>query len=161
MPKNKGKGGKARRKGKGGDQAKRELTFKTEGQEYGQVVKVLGNGRMDVQCIDGVKRLGHIRGAMRKKVWVQQGDWILVGLRDFQDNKCDILEKYKDEEVVGLKKAKQLPEKTKTVKEPKEPRLDGEDSESESESDSDDELVQFDADAEIDNAIQDLDIDEI
>lgn len=29
-----------------------------------------GNGRLEAQCIDGVKRLCHIRGKMRKKVWV-------------------------------------------------------------------------------------------
>lgn len=31
---------------------------------------MLGNGRLEAQCIDGVKRLCHIRGKMRKKVWV-------------------------------------------------------------------------------------------
>lgn len=43
MPKNKGKGGKNRRRGKNeNDNEKRELTFKEEGQEYAQVVKMLG-----------------------------------------------------------------------------------------------------------------------
>ncbi|CAE7809314.1 tif11 [Symbiodinium sp. CCMP2592] len=45
---------------------------------------MLGNGRCDVQCVDGVKRLCHIRGKMRKKVWCNQGDIVLVSLRDFQ-----------------------------------------------------------------------------
>ncbi len=31
---------------------------------------MLGNGRLEAQCIDGTKRLCHIRGKMRKKVWV-------------------------------------------------------------------------------------------
>ena len=31
---------------------------------------MLGNGRLEAMCIDGVKRLCHIRGKMRKKVWV-------------------------------------------------------------------------------------------
>jgi len=29
---------------------------------------MLGNGRLEVQCFDGEKRLAHIRGKMRKKV---------------------------------------------------------------------------------------------
>jgi hypothetical protein len=41
-------------------------------QEYGQVIRMLGNGRLEAQCIDGKKRLCHIRGKMRKKVWVGQ-----------------------------------------------------------------------------------------
>lgn len=36
--------------------------------EYAQVVKMLGNGRLEAQCFDGEKRLAHIRGKMRKKV---------------------------------------------------------------------------------------------
>ena len=42
---------------------------------------MLGNNRLDAQCIDGVKRLAHIRGKMRKKVWVNAGDDFF----DFQD----------------------------------------------------------------------------
>lgn len=36
--------------------------------EYAQVLKMLGNGRIEAQCFDGEKRLAHIRGKMRKKV---------------------------------------------------------------------------------------------
>ena len=36
--------------------------------EYAQVIKMLGNGRLEAQCFDGEKRLAHIRGKMRKKV---------------------------------------------------------------------------------------------
>jgi len=36
--------------------------------EYAQVTKMLGNGRLEAMCFDGVKRLCHIRGKLRKKV---------------------------------------------------------------------------------------------
>ncbi|KAG6395037.1 hypothetical protein SASPL_145628 [Salvia splendens] len=85
MPKNKGKGGKNRKRGKNeADDEKRELVFKEDGQEYAQVMRMLGNGRCEATCIDGVKRLCHIRGKMHKKVWIAAGDIILVGLRDYQ-----------------------------------------------------------------------------
>ena len=71
MPKNKGKGGKNRRRGKNeNERDKRELVFKEDGQEYAQVAKMLGNGRLEAMCFDGVKRLCHIRGKLRKKVWI-------------------------------------------------------------------------------------------
>ena len=35
--------------------------------EYAQVTKMLGNGRLEAMCFDGVKRLCHIRGKLRKK----------------------------------------------------------------------------------------------
>lgn len=114
MPKAKGKGGKKHKRGKGdGEMTKRELIFKEDGQEYGQVLKMLGNGRCDVACFDGTKRLCHIRGKMRKKVWVMMGDIVLVSLRDFQDEKGDIILKYNSDEARNLKTYGELPENTK------------------------------------------------
>merc|ERR1719376_502339 len=40
-------------------------------------------------CFDGVKRLCHIRGKLRKKVWINKSDIVLLGLRDYQDAKAD------------------------------------------------------------------------
>ena len=110
MPKNKGKGGKNRRRGKNEGDEKRELVFKEDGQEYAQVLRMLGNGRLEAQCIDGVKRLCHIRGKMRKKVWVNNGDIILLGLRDFQDEKADVILKYLADEARSLKAYGELPD---------------------------------------------------
>ena len=62
-------GGKNRRRGKNeNEDDKRELVFREDGQEYAQVIKMLGNGRVEAMCFDGEKRLAHIRGKMRKKV---------------------------------------------------------------------------------------------
>jgi len=92
MPKNKGKGGKNRRRGKNENEGlKRELVFKEDGQEYAQVTKMLGNGRLEAMCFDGVKRLCHIRGKLRKKVWINQSDIVLIGLRDYQVCAIDCL----------------------------------------------------------------------
>jgi initiation factor 1A len=52
--------------------------------EYAQVLRMLGQGRLEAQCMDGIKRLCHIRGKMRKKVWVNVGDIVLLGLREYQ-----------------------------------------------------------------------------
>uniref|UniRef100_A0A7S1TBZ0 Eukaryotic translation initiation factor 4C n=1 Tax=Compsopogon caeruleus TaxID=31354 RepID=A0A7S1TBZ0_9RHOD len=114
MPKNKGKGGKNRRRGKNeNEDEKRELVFKEDGQEYAQVTKMLGNGRCESLCFDGEKRLCHIRGKLRKKVWVNAGDIVLVGLREFQDEKADIILRYTPDEARHLKQYGELPEATK------------------------------------------------
>lgn len=111
MPKNKGKGGKNRKRGKNeNEEEKRELVYKEDGQEYAQVLRMLGNGRLEAMCIDGKKRLCHIRGKMRKKVWVAQGDVILVGLRDYQDEKADVIMKYTADEARILKQYGELPD---------------------------------------------------
>lgn len=88
----------------------RELIYKDDQQEYAQVLRMLGNGRCELQCMDGIKRLGHIRGALRKKTWISIADFVLVGLREFQDEKCDIIAKYTLEETRTLKCYGELPE---------------------------------------------------
>lgn len=114
MPKNKGKGGKNRRRGKNeNENEKRELVFKEDGQEYAQVTKMLGNGRLEAMCFDGSKRLCHIRGKLRKKVWINTSDIILVGLRDYQDQKADVILKYTPDEARNLKAYGELPENAK------------------------------------------------
>merc|ERR1711907_189516 len=114
MPKNKGKGGKSRRRGKGDSGLdKRELIFKEDGQEYAQVLTMLGGGRLEALCFDGVKRLCGIRGKMRKRVWIGAGDIVLVGLRDFQDERADVILKYSSDEARNLKAYGELPETAK------------------------------------------------
>ncbi len=76
----------------------RELLLKSDGMEYATVIQVLGNGRMRLRCFDGKERLGILRGAMHKRVWVSVGDLVLAGLREFEDGKCDIVHKYTPEE---------------------------------------------------------------
>jgi translation initiation factor 1A len=74
---------------------------------------MLGNGRVEAFCFDGTKRLAHIRGKMRKKVWVNQGDIVLLGLRDFQEDKADIILKYSADEARTLKSYGELPDTAK------------------------------------------------
>merc|ERR1712232_757596 len=84
--------------------------LKQDGQEYAQVLRMLGNGRLEAMCIDGKTRLCHIRGKMRKKVWVNVGDIILLGLRDYQDERADVIIKYTADEARSLKNSKELPD---------------------------------------------------
>nr|XP_005894795.1 PREDICTED: eukaryotic translation initiation factor 1A, X-chromosomal-like [Bos mutus] len=98
MPKNKGKGGKNRRRGKNENEPeKRALVFKEDEQEYAQVIKMLGNGRLEAMCFDGVKRLYHIRGKLRKK----------------DNNKADVILKYNADKARSLKAYGKLPENAK------------------------------------------------
>ncbi len=74
---------------------------------------MLGNGRLEALCFDGEKRLAHIRGKLRKKVWINQGDIILLSLREYQDEKGDVILKYSADEARSLKAYGELPESAK------------------------------------------------
>ena len=103
MVRNNGKGGKKFRKSKNVTfDNRRTLEYKSEGQEYAIITAMLGNSRCECKCNDGLTRLGHIRGSMNKRVWISKGDTVLVALRDFQDNKVDIIHKYTHDEAKTL-----------------------------------------------------------
>ena len=71
---------------------------------------MLGSNRVQLQCVDGQTRLGQIRGSMQKKVWINPGDLVLVCLRDYEDDKADIIHKYTQEETRKLKLKGELPD---------------------------------------------------
>ena len=110
MPKNAGMGGNKRKKGKKLVQEDRELRYKEESEEYAQIIKILGDGRFQCKCTDGVERVAHVRGKMRKRTWLANGDIILVSIREFEPEKCDVVEKYKEKEVAKLKSAGEIPD---------------------------------------------------
>lgn len=82
----------------------RDMPMREDGQVYAHVTKMLGSGRLLAACGDGVERLCKIRGSMRKREWVRVGDTVLVALRDFHDDKADVVFKYLDAEVHRLKR---------------------------------------------------------
>ena len=111
-----GKKGKKAKKVKDNNEIERPLEFKSieDNQEYAQVIKLLGNCRCTVSCIDGTERLAHIRGTMtKKKQWIKAGDIILVSLREFEQNKCDVIYLYTLKEGRKLKSLGELPENIK------------------------------------------------
>ena len=83
-----------------------------EGELDSIVVKMCGNGMFHSYCIDGVVRLGQIRGKFsgrgKRDNFVEVGKWVLVGEREWDINsstdkkkvekllKCDLLEVYND-----------------------------------------------------------------
>jgi len=61
----------------------------------GVAVKLLGFDRVIVKCQDGHERLCRIRGKIKRRVWIREGDIVLVSPWDFQsERKGDIFWRY-------------------------------------------------------------------
>jgi translation initiation factor 1A len=61
----------------------------------GIVVKNYGQTRMNIKCQDGETRVCRVRGKMKKRMWVREGDVVLVSPWDFQsEEKGDIIFRY-------------------------------------------------------------------
>jgi translation initiation factor 1A len=115
MVKNKGgnKTKRVARKQLQNEAQKRSLNelMKTEGQEYAVVRRINGGGRFNLICADKIERIGVARPTLkRNKKFIEVNQMILVSLRDFQENTCDILDVYTGAEVEYLVKAKLLDE---------------------------------------------------
>ncbi len=61
----------------------------------GVAIKLLGFDRVLVKCQDGHERLCRIRGKMKRRVWIREGDVVLVSPWDFQsDKRGDVIWRY-------------------------------------------------------------------
>ena len=111
MPKNFTGGNKHKRMRKGNNNKENKNIEKYPGCEYAFIIKALGSGRFTVFCYDKKERLGKICGKMHKRVFVRQGDSIMVGLRDYEDDKCDIMQKFPNTSVRTMVKKGLLDQK--------------------------------------------------
>lgn len=103
-PRRGGRGGRQRYKGQSrqdGDVIR--VRIPREGEVLGIAVQLLGYDRVRVKCADGKSRLCRIRGTMKKRVWIREGDVVLVAPWDFQtDRKGDIIWRYTSGEAKWL-----------------------------------------------------------
>ena len=72
-----------------------QLVVPTGSDVLGVAVKMLGFDRILVKCQDGKERLCRIRGKMKRRVWIREGDVVLVSPWDFQtDTRGDLIWRY-------------------------------------------------------------------
>ena len=105
MPKNL-KGGSKHKKMKNkniSDTDDKLILKDSDDQDYGKVEKLLGNCRVELLCCDKIKRIGIIRGNMKKKQWVNLHSIVLYSKRDYEDNKVDIIHVYTNDHAKTLK----------------------------------------------------------
>lgn len=83
----------------------KDMVIPTANDVLGIATKLLGFDRVLVKCQDGHERLCRIRGKMKRRVWIRQGDIVLVSPWDFQsDKRGDVIWRYKRNQVEWLRK---------------------------------------------------------
>jgi translation initiation factor 1A len=70
------------------------LPKKWNKEQFAQADLMLGAYHIRVRCSDGITRMGRIKGKMKKRVWIREGDTLIVTPWSFQDEKCDIIYRY-------------------------------------------------------------------
>jgi translation initiation factor 1A len=83
----------------------KDLVLPVANDVLGIAVKLLGFDRVLVKCQDGHERLCRIRGKMKRRVWIREGDVVLVSPWDFQsDKRGDVIWRYTRGQAEWLRK---------------------------------------------------------
>jgi translation initiation factor 1A len=82
----------------------KDLMLPGEGQTLGRVARMMGGRRLVVLCSDGKRRLCRIRGKLRRRMWIREGDVVLVSPWEFEENQGDIVWRYTRNQVDWLEK---------------------------------------------------------
>ncbi len=77
-------------------------------QTFGLVEQRLGGSRMSVRCMDGITRVARIPGRLKRKLWVREGDIVVVEPWEYSNEKGDVLFKYRKSQVEYLKRQGKL-----------------------------------------------------
>ena len=80
------------------------MVLPTANDVLGVAARILGGERILVKCQDGKERLCRIRGKMKRRAWVREGDVVLVSPWDFQsDKRGDIFWRYRKNQTAWLR----------------------------------------------------------
>ena len=80
-------------------------------QTFGILDQRLGGSRMRVRCLDGKVRICRVPGRLKKKLWVREGDLLLIEPWELGgDDKGDVIFKYKPNQSDWLKRKGYLKE---------------------------------------------------
>ena len=94
----------------GGEEVGRlPLPRRDRGETFAIARQLLGAARIRVMCEDSVPRMGRITGKMKKKMWIREGDLLVVRPWGFQEGKADILFRYSRTQSQYLSRRKLLP----------------------------------------------------
>ena len=67
------------------------LPRRDEGEMFAIADKLHGTNKIHAICEDGKERMCRITGKMRKKIWIREGDVIIVKLWEIEPAKADIV----------------------------------------------------------------------
>ncbi|MCI4396671.1 MAG: translation initiation factor IF-1A [Desulfurococcales archaeon] len=87
-----------------------EMPLPGEGMVVCVVEKILGGDHFVAKCADGVRRMTRIPGRLRRRMWIREGDVVLVAPWEMEaDKKGDLIYKYSSSEVRKLAQKNLVP----------------------------------------------------
>lgn len=85
------------------------LPKKKEGELFGIADQLLGASHLKVMCADGKSRMARIPGKMKRKMWIREGDLVILKPWSFQNEKADIVWRYTKTQAGYLSRRRLIP----------------------------------------------------
>ena len=86
------------------------LPNKNKNEMFAIADRLMGGSRINVICADGKSRMARIPGRMKRRQRVRAGDLVIIKPWDIQDDKADIVFRYRRTQAIVLSRRKLLPE---------------------------------------------------
>ncbi len=80
-----------------------------EAEMFGIADQLLGASKIKVMCEDGQSRVGRIPGKIKKRMWIREGDLLIVSIWDFEPSKCDVRFRYTRTQAGNLSRKGKIP----------------------------------------------------
>lgn len=98
------------KEGPGEEYIRLRLPDKKKNEMFAIADRLMGGSRLNVICADGKSRMARIPGRMKRRQRVRTGDLVIIKPWDIQDEKADVIFRYRRTQSVVLSRRKLLPE---------------------------------------------------
>ncbi|MFC1754544.1 translation initiation factor eIF-1A [Thermoproteota archaeon] len=66
---------------------------------FGMIEQRFGGSRMSVRCLDGKTRVCRIPGRLKRRLWIREGDIVIIEPWEYDEGKGDVIFKYRPAQV--------------------------------------------------------------
>ena len=87
-----------------------KLPNKNNNEMFAIADRLMGGSRINVVCADGKSRMARIPGRMKRRQRVRAGDLVIIKPWDIQNDKADIIFRYRRTQAIVLSRRNLLPE---------------------------------------------------
>ena len=87
-----------------------KLPNKNNNEMFAIADRLMGGSRINVVCADGKSRMARIPGRMKRRQRVRAGDLVIIKPWDIQNEKADIIYRYRRTQAIVLSRRNLLPE---------------------------------------------------
>jgi len=87
-----------------------KLPNKRKNEMFAIADRLMGGSRINVICADGKSRMARIPGRMKRRERVRAGDLVIIKPWEIQDDKADVVFRYRQTQARILSRRRLLPE---------------------------------------------------